>query len=102
MEEKTMEERVDEVMKEEDTYVLSTEDVAKVKEYQRAVDLGKVALGNMRRQYLIQESKLMAGMTKAENDFLGYVRGIIEEKDEDPADNWVLDQSTYTLYKNDS
>lgn len=89
---------------EEKTVIELQENEKKViQEYQRAIEGAKSNLGNLRRQYLASENRLIGVMTQAENDFVSHIKKVADSLGlKTDSEDWVFDPNTYTFRKREA
>lgn len=82
----------------EENVKLQENDVKVVQEYQRAIENAKSSLGNLRRQYLVSENKLISALTQAEGDFVSHIKKVADSLGiQTNSEDWVFDPSSYTF-----
>jgi hypothetical protein len=86
---------------EEKTKSLTSEEISIIRQYQSNIMQKKVALANLRQQYLAAESNIFNTLSKSEVDFVSHLKMLATNKGIDPEQgSWIFDPQAYIFKKN--
>lgn len=79
-------------MSTEDVVELTEEEKENIKTYQENIVRIKAALGSIRQRYLDSEKKALEGISKAESEYIAYVKALSQSKNiAIDSEKWAFD-----------
>ena len=83
-----------------DSVQLNKDEVDVVRSFQQSIENTKSTLGNLRRQYLAAEAKIIGELSKIESDFISHLKNLASSKDIKVDDEtWIFDPANYLFRK---
>lgn len=78
---------------------LTEEDVEVVKTYQQNIEKERASLGALRQNYLAAEKRVLELLSKANTDYLSYIKVLAKSKGLPPDEEWFFDPVEFSFKK---